>query len=77
MLSEILGPNPAADKYLRASNEHAGAYSCLVGIAANRCFETGKPVLIADLVTGLKKPNYSPMPTHEQPVPMPQPSKIS
>jgi len=73
----MLGPNPAADKYLRASNEHAGAYSCLVGIAANRCFETGKPVLIADLVTGLKKPNYSPMPTHEQPVPMPQPSKIS
>jgi len=77
MLREILGANPTADKYLRASNEHAGAYSCLVGIAANRCFETGQPVVIADLVKGLKRPNYSPMPTHDQPLPMPGLSKIS
>jgi predicted dehydrogenase len=77
MLSEIFGADPAADKYLRASNEHAGAYSCLVGIAANRCFETGQPVLIADLVKGLKKPNYSPMPTHDLSLPMPAKQKIS
>ncbi|MBK9992095.1 MAG: Gfo/Idh/MocA family oxidoreductase [Verrucomicrobia bacterium] len=71
MLSEIFGTNPAADKYLRASTEHAGAYSCLVGIAANRCFVTGQPVVIADLVKGLKKPDYTPMPTDDQPLPMP------
>jgi len=71
MLSEIFGANPAADKYLRASSEHAGAYSCLVGIAANRCFVTGQPVVIADLVKGLKKPDYAPMPTHDQSLPMP------
>jgi len=77
MLDEIFGANPAADKYLRASNEHAGAYSCLVGIAANRCFETGKPVVIADLVKGLQRPNYSPMPKHDEPLPMPATANIS
>jgi predicted dehydrogenase len=77
MLKEILGNNVAADKYLRASNEHAGAYSCLTGIAANRCFVTGQPVVIADLVKGLKKPNYAPMPTHDQPLPMPAMQRIS
>jgi predicted dehydrogenase len=71
MLREIFGASPVVDKYLRASNEHGGAYSCLVGIAANRCFETGQPVVIADLVKGLKRPNYSPMPTRDQPLPMP------
>ena len=71
MLSEIFGARADADKYLRASNEHAGAYSCLIGAAANRCFVTGNPVLIADLVQGLKRPPYAPMPTHEGPVPMP------
>jgi predicted dehydrogenase len=77
MLKEIFGAQPDADKYLRASNEHAGAYSCLVGIAANRCFETGQPVRIADLVKGLKKPNYAPMPTHDLPLPMPAAQNIS
>jgi predicted dehydrogenase len=77
MLNEIFGANPAADKYLRASNEHAGAYSCLVGIAANRCFETGQPVVIADLVKNLKRPNYSPMPSHDGPLPMPGATAIS
>ncbi|MFT3869275.1 MAG: Gfo/Idh/MocA family oxidoreductase [Nibricoccus sp.] len=77
MLREIFGAAPEADKYLRASNEHAGAYSCLVGIAANRCFETGQPVRIEDLVKGLKKPNYAPMPNHEQSLPMPPAQRIS
>jgi len=77
MLKEIFGAQPDTDKYLRASNEHAGAYSCLVGIAANRCFETGQPVRITDLVKGLKKPNYAPMPTHDLSLPMPVMQRIS
>ena len=77
MLNEIFGANPASDKYLRASNEHGGAYSCLVGIAANRCFVTGQPVVIADLVKGLKKPACAPMPTHDELVPMPPPANTS
>jgi predicted dehydrogenase len=71
MLDEIFLPNPPADKYQRASDERAGAASCLVGIAANRCFDTGLPVKLADLVTGLERPNFAPMPTRSGPVPMP------
>jgi predicted dehydrogenase len=71
MLDEIFLPDPAPDKYLRASTEHAGAASILVGVAANQCFKTGQPVRIADLVTGFRRPAYAPMPGHDDPVPMP------
>src|ERR1044072_5831566 len=40
MLTEIFGDAPA-DKYKRASDERGGAYSILIGVAANKCFETG------------------------------------
>lgn len=71
MLDEIFLPHPPADKYLRASDERAGAASCLVGIAANKCFLTGQPVKIADLVTGFTAPEYAPMPPRSGPLPMP------
>ena len=71
MLDELFLPDPKPDKYLRAADERAGAASCLIGIAANRCFETQQPVAIADLVYGLKSPDYSEMPTRTGPVPMP------
>ncbi len=72
MLDEIFLPATPADKYLRASNEHAGAASILIGVAANECFKTGQPVKIADLVTGLERPKYAPMPSRTGPVPMPE-----
>ncbi len=72
MLDEIFLPDAPADKYLRASNEHAGAASILIGVAANQCFATGQPVKITDLVTGLEKPAYAPMPSRTGPVPMPE-----
>jgi predicted dehydrogenase len=75
MLNEIFGDGPA-DKYKRVSDERAGAYSALVGIAANRCFETGQTVRIADLVTGLTAPDRPPMPSPTAPVPMPIRIKI-
>ena len=71
MLDEIFLPDVPADKYLRASNEHAGAASILIGVAANECFKSGQPVKIADLVTGLQTPKYAPMPSRTGPVPMP------
>lgn len=73
MFDEIFLPDGRAkpDKYLRAADERAGAASVLVGVSANRCFQTGQPVKISDLVHGMKHPDYAPMPTHEQPVPMP------
>ena len=71
MLNDIFSPNPPKDKYLRASDERAGAWSMLVGAAANRCFETGQPVKVEGLVSGLTRPEMAPMPTRQQPVPMP------
>ncbi|MEO7581125.1 MAG: Gfo/Idh/MocA family oxidoreductase [Massilia sp.] len=72
MLTEIFGVAPG-DKYKRISDERAGAYSALVGIAANRCFETGKTQRISELVTGLTPPDRAPMPDRSGPVPMPRP----
>jgi hypothetical protein len=73
MLNDIFNPDAPADKYKRASDERAGAASCLVGIAANRCFQSGQLVKVTELVSGLTKPDYAPMPTHDEPVPMPPP----
>ena len=75
MLEEIFGNGPA-DKYRRASDERGGVWSALVGIAANRCFETGQPVRVADLVTGLAPPDRAPMPDRAGAVPMPMRVKI-
>ncbi|HEY8572698.1 Gfo/Idh/MocA family oxidoreductase [Phenylobacterium sp.] len=71
MLDDIFLPGSHTDKYARASDQNGGAYSILIGAAANRCFETGGPVRIADLATGLKRPPFTPMPTRADPVPMP------
>ncbi|MCX6953593.1 MAG: Gfo/Idh/MocA family oxidoreductase [Verrucomicrobia bacterium] len=75
MLEDLFLPSPAPDKYLRAADERAGAASALVGMAANRCFTTGQPVIIKDLVRGLGPPVYAPMPGGDAPVPMPPPLK--
>ncbi|MBB3219792.1 Gfo/Idh/MocA family protein [Pseudoduganella umbonata] len=75
MLEEIFG-NAPADKYKRLADERSGAWSILIGVAANQCFETGQSVRIADLVTGLNPPDRAPMPTRETPVPMPLRRKI-
>jgi predicted dehydrogenase len=71
MLEDIFLPDPADDKYRRAADERAGACSIMVGIAANRCFETGKSVRISELVPGLPRPDYAPMPSRDGPLPMP------
>lgn len=71
MLEDIFAPDPAGDRYRRVADERAGAWSILVGIAANRSLETGARVRISDLVPGLEKPDYAPMPTRDDPVPMP------
>ena len=72
MLDEIFLPDAPADKYLRASNQYAGAASILIGVAANQGFATGQSVKIQELVTGLEKPAYAPMPSRTGPVPMPE-----
>ena len=71
MLEDIFLPEPATDKFLGAADERAGACSILVGIAANRCLETGAGVRIADLLPGLPLPDYAPMPARDGALPMP------
>jgi predicted dehydrogenase len=72
MLKELFSPERVTDKYLRAADQRAGAYSVLVGIAANRCFTTGQPVRIGDLVANVGRPDFPAMPGHNGPVPMPK-----
>jgi len=71
MLDDLFLPEKKPDKYLRASDQRAGAYSILTGIAANHSFKNGKEIRIKDLVSNIGYPDYPPMPTHEDPVPMP------
>ena len=71
MLADLFAPAPAADPLLRAADERSGAYSILVGVAANRCFATGETVRIADLVGPIPAPDYPRMPSRTAPVPMP------
>lgn len=70
MLEDLFLPQPAPDKYLRAADHRAGAVSTLIGMAANQCFVTNQPVTIADLTPGLRAPDYAPMPTGDEPLPM-------
>jgi hypothetical protein len=70
MLNEIFGDAPP-DKFKRVSDERGGAYSILVGVAANQCFKTGKSVRIDELVTGLTPPDRAPMPSRTTSLPMP------
>ena len=71
MLDDLFAPKPGADPLLRAADERSGAYSILVGVAANRCFATGETVRIADLVRPIPAPEYPRMPSRTAPVPMP------
>jgi predicted dehydrogenase len=71
MLEDIFAPDPSRDRFLRAADERAGACSILVGIAANRSLQTKAAVQIADLVPGLPRPDYAPMPTRADRLPMP------
>jgi predicted dehydrogenase len=71
MLRDLFAPGREPDKYLRAADQRSGAYSALIGIAANRCFATGQTVRIADLVKDIGYPDYPSMPSHDAAVPMP------
>ena len=50
LLADLLAPSPPPDPLGRAADHAAGAWSVLVGIAANRAIETGETVRIAELV---------------------------
>jgi hypothetical protein len=71
MLADIFDPNAPKDPLLRSADERSGAASILIGVAANRCFETGQPVKIGELIAGLDWPDYPKMPGHKDRVAQP------
>lgn len=56
-LNDLFGDREA-DPLKRAADHIQGAYSILVGIAANKSIETGREILIDSLVDGLGEPAY-------------------
>ncbi len=71
ILQHLFSFDPPEDKYLRAADQRAGAWSILTGIAANRSMERGQPVRIDELVHGLEDPDYPPMPSPTEPLELP------
>jgi predicted dehydrogenase len=71
LLDDLFLPEIPQDKYMRAADFRSGAYSILIGVAANRCFETGEMVKIEDLVKGIAYPDYPQMPSRTGDIPMP------
>ncbi|HEY9076554.1 MAG TPA: Gfo/Idh/MocA family oxidoreductase [Anaerolineaceae bacterium] len=71
MLKDIFEPESSSDPYFRAADQRSGAYSILTGVAANLSMATGQAVSIADLVKGVERPDYPPMPSSTDPLPLP------
>jgi len=71
LLHDLFGPEREADRYLRAADQRAGAYSILTGVAANHAMTENRPVRIAELVSGIGLPDYPPMPTPDEPISLP------
>ena len=72
LLDDLFLPKTQRDKYMRAADHRAGAYSILTGVAANHCFEMKKPIRIADLVDGIGYPEVPEMPSRTASLPMPE-----
>ena len=71
MIETLFAPEPPEDKYQRAADQRAGAWSILTGVAANRSIERGQSVRITELVHGLEQPDYPPMPLSTEPLELP------
>jgi predicted dehydrogenase len=72
MLADIFKPDRNRDRYLRAADQRAGAWSILCGIAANKSMLSGQPVNIADLAANLQYPDYTEMPVEKESIALPK-----
>lgn len=61
LMVDLFAPHPQRDPCLRAADYTSGAMSILVGVAANRSMQTGRPVRIDSLVHGIPKPKLTQM----------------
>jgi len=55
---QIFSTNPPEEPFGRNAGHEQGAASILIGIAANKCFESGQPVQIDELCPQLSKHNH-------------------
>jgi len=69
LLEDVLSEIPREDKYMRAADHRAGAWSIITGIAANKSFEQEQFVEIKDLLPQLAEPDYPAMPKPFEPIP--------
>lgn len=59
MLHALFSPDAVnGDKYMRKADERAGAWSIMVGIAANESMRTNKVVSIKELLPSIPLPDY-------------------
>ena len=81
MLKYIFDPaSMPEDKYMRASDQRAGAWSIMTGIAANHSMANDCVIRIDDIMPGLLLPEYPAMPTNAEPLPIikqPEPSETA
>ncbi len=76
LMADIFAPERPVDPYLRAADHRSGAYSILTGIAANHSIQEARPVRVDSLVQRLDFPDYTPMPSPDEPID-PRPLKHS
>jgi len=81
MLRYIFDPdNQPVDKYMRASDQRAGAWSIMTGVAANHSMADDQLIRIDDLISGIAEPDYPAMPSDDEPLAIPtqpDPSKVA
>ena len=77
LMDDLFAPDPPEDKTLRAADQRAGAWSILTGVAANHSMAKGEVIRIDDLIEGLEMPDYPPMPTGREPLPLPDPADLA
>lgn len=68
LLQDIFAPAAPDDKYKRAADHRAGAWSIITGIAANHAIKSGRPVRVADLIDPPDTPDYPAMPDPTEPI---------
>jgi predicted dehydrogenase len=71
LLDDLFLPDRPSDKYLHLADQRSGAYSILIGAAANQCFISKQAVKIADIAQNIDYPEYPKMPSRTQSLPMP------
>ena len=62
MLRRLLGGADADDPFRLAADDRSGAWSALVGIAANASIASGGPILLAELAGDIARPDPEPAP---------------